>query len=124
MIDAAMQNNIEQDGETTLALGEPLVHFSSHQYFCTEGEEDFVLRVIRTGDLSKQTVVGHKCLPASAKKGVHYKPLGDRVTFQPGDFQAEIKVEILQNESFGTCTEFRVELHVIENARLAEDLWQ
>lgn len=85
-----------------------IVQFSCFMYFCTEEEEIMSLDVMRIGDVSGRSEVCYTTKDATAKAGYRYKAAHGKITFEPGETEKEITVELLPDDTWQTTLEFIV----------------
>lgn len=107
-------------------LGGCTVQFLSTSDYIIEGAGDtsdgsIQLEVVRNGDLSKRSTVSFATEDRSAKAGKRYIAEEGTLTFEPGEAEKFIKVQIVQDETYVPVCAFSVALSNPVECTLPED---
>eukprot|EP00928_Gymnodinium_smaydae_P036634 TRINITY_DN25579_c0_g1_i1.p1 TRINITY_DN25579_c0_g1~~TRINITY_DN25579_c0_g1_i1.p1 ORF type:complete len:673 (-),score=81.68 TRINITY_DN25579_c0_g1_i1:100-2118(-) len=88
-----------------------IVQFCSSIYYALEGDENGVeIDLIRFGAMDVHAEVRWRTVDGSALAGVKYNAAEGVVTFAPGESVKTINIELIDDSTFSTTVEFRLEL--------------
>lgn len=124
LLAAVYSMNDEQEGGERVALPEvsAVVQFSTSMYFCTEGEGEVVLNVIRLGDLTGVATFTYRTKDGSAKSPEKYEAGEGTMRFEPGQSEVKIPIQILQDEQWDSTLEFQAVITEVSGARMGKYL--
>eukprot|EP00929_Paragymnodinium_shiwhaense_P055146 TRINITY_DN27659_c0_g1_i1.p1 TRINITY_DN27659_c0_g1~~TRINITY_DN27659_c0_g1_i1.p1 ORF type:complete len:968 (-),score=206.70 TRINITY_DN27659_c0_g1_i1:280-3183(-) len=104
-LDSFFQASIHAAKEASKAkewLGNAAVQFSSGTYYCSEGEAEVHVEVLRTGEKNQNSEVWYETMDLAAKSGVSYTHVQGKVVFEPGANRKTIAIPLLEDDRWDT----------------------
>lgn len=95
-----------------------VIQFSAPLYLCTEEKPHLVVNVIRLGDASGDASVWFQTISRSAKAGVKFEEVNERIAFAPGETAKDVSVELIQDSRWDATLEFELQLSKVRGASL------
>lgn len=112
----------EAENDFTAGIGD-VVQFASHVVYCTEDQPHVSLHVMRLGSMMGRCSVSYRMADLTAKDGIRYKAHQEqRLVFEEHEYDKEIRVEVIESDTWAATEEFTVELVAPENCVMGQYL--
>lgn len=112
--------DMEDDAEASPNM--PVIQFAATEFFAFEGQKTVQAKVWRLGITTTAVEVRWLTKDVTAKAGQHYVKSNGVVSFQPGEVQKTIEVELIDEESWSNTLLFAILLYRPNCAKLGNNL--
>lgn len=81
-----------------------IIGFDSEEYYVYAGENEAVLKIVRSGDTNTYAKIELSTLSGTAKADEHYKPIITEVMFLPGETNKKVVIPIFDHDTSETIS--------------------